>query len=190
MLGAVLLSLPILANAQGTPGYTQDREPSADQPQGQQEVTVSLANLEISYNEASLVENGPRWGRITISFDSLPDWNDEIYLQVEVLLRADTRFRASKREVGFFNVPKGKNRFFFYITPNTTARFGAPVAIHASLGGITTQQIPLNASWTKPGESVREDWRVVYSNFSGLLLPLHETPWLFREAANVPDIRR
>ncbi len=174
-----------------SPGYTQDVDPTETQTQQQQqEPAMTLANLEIKYDELPLIEGALPWGRVTVTFDSLPQWNDEVYLQVEVLLKQESRFRASKREVGFFNIPKGKNRFFFYVTPNTTKRFGGPVAIHASLGGITTQQAPLNATWTKPGEIIREDWRVVYSSFSGLLLPLHETPWLFKETANVPDIRR
>lgn len=124
------------------------------------------------------------WVELSVTFDSEPEWMDEVAFQYYALLfdRVTGEYTFAKGLVQHVDVARGKNHLSTaYIRPNTLARFGEVVAVAVEVlykGEVVATQSdgklpkgqPLPVDWWKNPKLVIKD---------GLILTKAQTPFAY-----------
>ena len=117
-----------------------------------------------------------KWLEIETTFDSAPDWADDVSLKYHVMLiNKEGEARMFGGEITYINVEKGRGHLSaIYMHPNTVVRYGrgSVEGVHVELwykGQRIDQetQPPAKARWWEGSEPVK-----------GFLLNPQQTPWL------------
>lgn len=153
------------------------QQPSATPP----EVKIQGVTME----PGALQGSARPWIKVVTTFQSTPRWADGIALSYAVLIGAGNQYRVLPGTVRYANVKGGPNRAVMYISPNTAERFGTPLAAHVRI----YYKDELADDFTlKPTASINPNWETQYNKYPGLLLNVLNTPWVFADYANSPDI--
>ena len=147
-------------------------------------------NIAVRVQASQLPNTSSVWQKIIVSFESIPKWNDGIYVYVEALMRSGERLRILHNSARLLNVKKGLVNVPFYLSPLTIERFGEPVAIYAMVVTGEGDGDILQTTWFTTGvkkETLPETWRTDYLKLPGLLLHMFQTPWLLYDYGKTPD---
>lgn len=127
------------------------------------------------------------WMQITVSYETGPDWMDDIVFQYHVIVQKMEKgkpvYSWFRRTVTYGDVEKGRNHnSAVYIRPNTLKRYGDVVvaAVEISVDGVvvavdsagTLPRLP--AEWWKNDEVTK-----ILVSRDGCLLERKETPFAF-----------
>ncbi|HTS18392.1 MAG TPA: hypothetical protein VMP11_12525 [Verrucomicrobiae bacterium] len=123
----------------------------------------------------STISPNDRWLRIETSFDSNPDWADEVELKYYVLLNDGQVTRLFVGSVTYVNVPKGMGHLSgMYIHPNVLQRYGNGQAQAVAVQLFYKGQL-IDQGSTPPTPD--RWWERYTTTVSGFLLTPQHTPW-------------
>ena len=138
---------------------------------------------------ASVTPSGPTWTKLLVDFEVNRPWIDGLQISVLALVGDGSKDRPFSLLTGLIrhlNVPQGKSSSVLYISPNTTARFGAVAAAHADV--YLNDRVVASLDWLNKGQNQDKNWMAIYDRKEGALLPITSTPWLTVEYDKYPDI--
>lgn len=139
----------------------------------------------VTVESAALQGSSRGWMKVVTQFQTTPRWADGIVFNYTVLLNAGDQYRVLQGIVRYANIKGGNNRAVMYISPNTAERFGPPIAAHVK----AFYKDEMADEFTlKPPGNVSQTWETQYNKYPGLLLTVLQTPWVFSDYSNSPDI--
>lgn len=184
------LTLAFMICAMTSPLLSQNAVPEMEPDPEQAESKVTAKDISVRIETANLPNTSATWKKIIISFESVPRWNDGIYVYVETLLQSGERFRIISNSARLLNVKKGKINVPFYMSPLSIERFGEPVAVFATVITGEGDGDVLETTWKAQGisrEKLPNTWRTDFMKLPGLLLHMMQTPWLIYDSGKTPD---
>lgn len=139
----------------------------------------------VTFETASVPGSPKQWTKVVTHFQTSPPWADGIAFSYAVLIGSGDQLRVLPGMVRYANVKGGVNRAVMYISPNTTERFGLPVAVHirAYYKDELADDFVL-----KPQGKVSAAWETQFNKYPGLLLTVINTPWVTNDYSLSPDI--
>jgi len=179
LAAAVLLAFPEALLAQA-------RRP-APPPAGGPVPEILKKGLKIEYSltqtpeyDVNTTENKSsrqQWGVVTVQYETLPDWVDELEFRYYVVVhnKKDDRYTLFPLTVTYMDIAKGKHTATVFLRPNTLARHGAiaRAAVEVTFRGglIARESIPASDQrwWESPN----------VTRVEGILLGRSQTPFAF-----------
>lgn len=150
---------------------------------------VQTPEYSTSVNEPKYTGAGDKqWARVTVYFDTEPEWIDELTFKFYVLVRnaKTTQSTLFSGSVTFVDVSKGRlHPATMYLTPATVQRYGQveAVAVEVVSGGEVVESLAVPDQpaqwWRSPKLKVKE----------GLLLNRAQTPFALINIDSYPPVK-
>jgi hypothetical protein len=91
-------------------------------------------------NVSKVSTRAKEWGRVRLTYSTMPEWADEIQVDYHVLLKSSEREREDKPpfmllegNITYIDVEKGEHVSEAFLHPNTIERYGEIVAVAAEM---------------------------------------------------------
>lgn len=127
------------------------------------------------------------WGLIAVSYDTTPDWIDELNFQYYALLLLEPRGEAPvytllRGAVSYIDIPRGRNKeSTVFLRPNTLLRYGLVIAVAVEITqagetvAVESQELPRSIAEGRP-----EWWRTPnLAPRDGHILNRAQTPFIY-----------
>jgi hypothetical protein len=115
-----------------------------------------------------------KWLRVETTFDSTPEWADDVTLKYYVLMGKGRETKLFTGEATYVNVARGTRHVSaLFINPNTVERYGQGRVETVAVELLYKGRLIDRAS--EPPTQTR--WWERYTPVPGYLVPPHQTPW-------------
>ncbi len=140
-------------------------------------VHAQIQTPEYDVNTTEPKSSRRNWAVITVAYETLPDWVDELEFRYYVVVqnKKSNQYTLFPLNVSYVEIPKGKHTATVFLRPNTIARYGAieraGVEVFFRGGLLARESFPASDQrwWESPN----------VARVEGVLLPRAQTPFVF-----------
>lgn len=201
-VGASVFCSNVLGQARPAPGTPRPVAPAVTPARGVEylrKVEVAIEKDRTPDYNVSATEGRATvrdWSRITVSYESMAEWVDELKVRFYVASKdkTGTSYSMFTLEVVFQDVPKGRHKATAFLSPSAVERYGAPERAGAELF-ITDRALRLMDQPAGIANSMSGEpwWRTPGAgvvNVPDRLLSREKTPFAFVAFDNYNDIKQ
>lgn len=118
-----------------------------------------------------------KWLKIEVTFESKPEWADDVQIKYYVLLNDRGTDKLFVGEITHNNIAKGSQHYSaMFMHPNSLMRYGGGQAVVVT-AWVFYKGVVVSERTEAQGKTTPASWWERYTPIAGCLLPPQETPW-------------